>query len=79
MKITIQEHDGKKLSLLLPTFLLKSKLVTKFISKYSDDSKIILDITPKIYKILKQYIRENGHFVLVDIISNEGDKVYIKV
>ena len=49
------------------------------IHEFHPQVSAILNITPAIYKSLKKYIKENGHFVLVDITSSDGDKVYIKV
>ena len=80
MKLKIKEKDGFGLSLWLPTSVIKSKLFLRIISKRSDNNvKIYLDVIPTIYKSLRKYIKENGHFVLVDITSSDGDKVYIKV
>ena len=81
MKLKIKEKDGFGLSLWLPTSIIKSKLFLRIIRKSSDNNnvKIYLDVIPTIYKSLRKYIKENGHFVLVDITSSDGDTVYIKV
>ena len=34
---------------------------------------------PMMHQALKKYIKENGHFVFVDVASADGDKVVIKV
>ena len=31
------------------------------------------------YKALRKYIKENGHFTLVEVHSNDGDEVVISV
>jgi hypothetical protein len=36
-------------------------------------------LMPLLYKSLKSHIKHNGHFVLIDVVSSDGDKVYIKV
>ena len=80
MRITVKENEGKEFSFLLPTSLIKSKLILKLINKYCDaDSKIMIDILPKSYKELRRYIKKYGHFVLIDVISKDGDIISIKV
>ena len=80
MTIKIKDADGSSLKFWLPNSWIKSRILGKIIKKnYGEQSTAILNITPAIYKSLKKYIKENGHFVLVDITSSDGDKVYIKV
>lgn len=81
MRIKIKENDGFGLNLWLPTSLLKSKFILSLINKHCDNEniKIYIPLIPKLYKSFKKYIKENGHFVLIDITSSDGDKVYIKV
>ena len=79
MIIKIKDDEGHKFKLWLPTCLLKSKFLLKKLTKYGiKDVKPLFDLTPKIYKSLKKYIRKHGHFVLVDIDS-DGNQVSIKV
>ena len=81
MKIKVKPAEGKfTFRFWLPTSLLKSKFITKQIIKYCKG--VNLDFTmlmPKMYKSLKTYIKHNGHFILVDVVSSDGDKILIKV
>jgi hypothetical protein len=82
MKIIIKDDVEKiNFKLFLPTrylfyFLKKSinknsDLTQEQIGKYDKISK-------KASKILKAYVKENGHFIFIDIES-ESSKVYIKI
>lgn len=80
MKIHINSDEGYKIKLWLPTSLLRSKILIKIIKKKGGiDIKPLMDMLPIIHKILKKYIKKYGHFVLVDIESKDGNKVFIKV
>ena len=81
MKIHIKDSDGFGFKLWLPTSLLKSKFIIKSIKKYGriDDNEAFMNSLPIIHKSLKEYIKKNGHFVLFDIESSDGDKISIKV
>ena len=82
MKIHIQENEGFKIRLWFPTSILKSKFIIKLIKKYSKNSidiQPVLNLLPLIHKGLKTYIKKNGHFILVDVNSQEGYKVQIKI
>lgn len=77
MKIRIiNKKDKVNIKLTLPNSMLKTKLVTNNITKHSNkdiDRKTISDM----YKILKDYIKENGHFTLVEVESKDG--TYVKI
>ena len=81
MKIKLKPSEGKfSFRLWLPTSMLKSKFIKNQIVKYCKGVSIdFTTLMPKMYKSLKSYIRHNGHFVLVDVVSSEGDKITIKV
>ncbi len=80
MKLYIKEDKGHELKLWLPTSLLKSKFIIRNIKRYgSTDIEPFMDLLPMLYKVLKKYIKQNGHFVLLDIKSSDGDEVIIKV
>lgn len=80
MRIKVKPAEGRGINLWLPTSLLKSKFIVSIIKKNIDNkTKIYLDMIPQIYKSLKKYIKQNGHFILVDVDSSDGDKVLIKV
>ena len=79
MRIKVYSPEEKvRINLLLPNSLIKSKLVWDSIKKYGNiefDRKVM----KKVYKVLKDYIKENGHFVLVHVVSSNGDIVKISV
>ena len=82
MKIHIQENEGFKIRLWFPTSIIKSKFIVKTIRKYSKNSidiEPVLTLLPTIHKSIKTYIKKNGHFILVDVDSQEGYKVQIKI
>lgn len=75
MKLRIKS-ENKNIRLYLPNSFLKSKFILKKLlkEKYNDS----LHITIKdCYKTLKQYVKQNGHFELVNIVTSDGDIVYI--
>jgi hypothetical protein len=80
MKLLIKPIDGLNIKLWLPTSLLKSKFIIKRIIKHcGDDNEQLMNSLPIINKSIKEYIRKNGHFVLIEIQSFDGDLVQIKV
>ena len=83
MKIKIKNRieSSKKILILVPNFLIKSRLIWKVVIKNSEEEikEELLKIMPvilKVYKTLKKVIKINGHFNLVEIESNE---VYITI
>ena len=81
MKIKVKPNEGKiTFRLWLPTSILKSKFITKQLLKYCKGTNIDFShIMPVLYKSFKKYIKENGHFILIDVVSSEGDKVVVRV
>ena len=80
MKVYIKSDDGRPFKLWLPTRLIKSKLLWNAMLKKGGVSLLPLrDNLPTMYKELRKYIKKFGHFILVDIVSAEGDIVIIKV
>ena len=81
MRLRIKDSKGLGFILWLPTSLLKSKFIIKSIKRYGgiDDIEPFINLSPIIHKALKEYIKKNVHFVLVDIESSDGDKVSIEV
>ena len=80
MTLQIKNSKGFGFTLWLPTALLKCKFILKKINKHSDtDIDQFIALLPTINKSLKEYIKKNGHFVLVDVKSAEGETVVIKV
>lgn len=74
MKIIIKEN-GKKFSIRLPLFLIKSKTIQKAIAKNSNSQMREFIIVS--YKELKKFIKENGHFVFLDVRESGGTVVKI--
>ena len=80
MKLHVKNSEGFGLKLWLPTALLKSKFIIKSIKKHSEaDIDELLNSLPLIYNALKEHIKKNGHFVLVDVESSDGDRVFIRL
>ena len=75
MKITIIEKNKKILNLKLPNILFLNKIIFKYIiKKVKFDPKFLKENL----KYLKNYIKKNGHFTLIEIDSDE-DKIIIEV
>ena len=81
MKIVIKE--GKhRISLRLPTGFLKFRFVAKAIAKETEgdiDPKTLQKSIKTAYKGLKEYIKENGHFNLVEVKRDNGESVLIRL
>lgn len=78
MKIRIRNKEGfpKRLGFFIPTSLIKSKFAWKVAIKNSEGEakEELLKIQPVVlecYKALKNTIKENGHFNLVEVETNE--------
>lgn len=72
----ISPEEKVKINISIPNILIKSKLVLNSINKYAGVN-IDSDIFRKMYKSLRSYIKENGHFNLVEVNSKDGN--YIKI
>lgn len=81
MKIKVlnknKSEKFKKISILLPTSLIKTKMFWKQVYKNNtldkdDVEEYIKSLVTykKIYKQIKKYVKANGHFVLLEVISN---------
>lgn len=79
MKIYIKNNEGFKLKLWLPSSFLKRKFILKMISNNDEYNEKLKAILPKLYGSLKQFIKKNGHFTLVEINSADGEKIIIKI
>ena len=83
MRIIIKENGKKVFNLRLPLSLLKSKFITKAIAKKSNgvhiNTKELSKIAPNLYKEIRKYIKQHGHFNLVEIKSHDGSEVTIKL
>ena len=74
MKIIINS-EGKNKKIYLPNFLIKSKFILKKICK--EEKEELVDFILSVYKDLRKYIKENDHFPILEIESNEGEKIKI--
>ena len=83
MKITFKSEDrSKNINLHFPLFFFKTKLFCKAAIKYSHIDGDLISLQKQIkgaYKLLKKYIKENGHFKMVEVFGNNGDIVIIQV
>ncbi len=84
MKIIIKDsEDKRRFFLLIPTRLIKWKWIYNIGAKHTNDEKskqeiiTFRDNSKRFYKAIKGYIKENGHFTLVDVKSNDGSIVKI--
>lgn len=82
MKIVIKDKkERKNLVLYFPLSFIKMPFVIKKLNSSNNinlpqDNKELLN---KIYKVLKQFVKENGHFNLMEINENNGDVVLIRI
>lgn len=72
----INKEEKVKINLVLPNSVIKSKIIGSSIQKYVGDN-ISKDVMKKIYQVIKEYIKENGHFNLVEVDSKDGTFVKI--
>ena len=72
----INKEENVKINLVLPNSVIKSKIISSSIQKYVGDN-IPKDVMKKIYQVIKEYIKENGHFNLVEVDSKDGTFVKI--
>ena len=73
MKITVKQNKVK-FNLYFPLFFLKSAAFTNLITK---NEEIQISFKPY-YRVLKKYVKENGHFDIIEIESKEA-KITIRV
>lgn len=79
MKITIlKKEQNKKIKIILPLFMLKSKFILNAINEnidYSNNKVLFNDI----YISLKKYIKKYGHFNLVEVKTSDNVIVKIRI
>lgn len=84
MKIRIKAR-GVRLRLWFPTSILKTRIgynVIKNMLSRNEENKTFSFTREQhlqMYKALKQCIKLNGHFNLVEVESHDGEKVLIRV
>ena len=82
MKIVIRDKkERKNVVLYFPLSFIKMPFVIKKLNSSNninlpEENKELLN---KIYKVLKRFVKENGHFNLVEINENNGDVVLIRI
>ena len=75
MKIKIHDGEsGKRFSLILPTCAIKWRFIWRL-----NKNENLYPVIKSSYKAIRTYIKEHGHFTLVDIDCHDGDKVEIKI
>lgn len=67
MRILITAGD-KKIKLIFPLFIAKWAL--PFVNY--EEINLLKPLIKKSYKVLKKYIKENGHFVLLEVESSDS-------
>lgn len=82
MKIVIKDKkERKNIVLYFPLSFIKMPFVIKKLNSSNninlpEENKELLN---EIYKVLKRFVKENGHFNLVEINENNGDVVLIRI
>ena len=83
MKVTLLDNNlNKKITILLPSAMIKTKFFWKQVYK-SKSVEMRMNyknnkIYKHIYKQTKKYIKQNGHFVFMEVVSsNYSIKVII--
>ncbi len=59
----------------IPLSALKWKIATKYVTQEGWTS----DTLKRLYHAAKEYVRQYGHFTLVDVRSAEGERVIVKI
>ena len=79
MKLKIRKNKYA-LIFYLPLSFIKSKLLFKLVMNKIDskDIEISRDILLQLYKEIKKYTKENGHFKIVEV-KHEGCEIDIKI
>ncbi len=80
MWIKIKTQDGPNLSFPVPLSLVGSKLLLGLVAKNGDPQAAeYAPYAADIVRELREYVRRNGHFMLVDVECQNGDIIKIKV
>lgn len=83
MRIQVKSKDAN-LDIPLPTSMLVSPMVSRIVLKVvrkegRDLSWLTPELVEGLQKTLKSWIRRNGHFMLVEVESADGEIVKIKL
>ena len=80
MWVKIKTQDGPNLSIPVPLSLAGSKLLLSLAAKNGDQQAAeYAPFAADMVRELREYVRRNGHFMLVDVECQNGDIVKIKV
>lgn len=84
MKIIIRSKEDRprRLTLWLPTRALKWRWLCRAIAKDDNvnaDPEELRKMFVEAYRFIKKYVREHGHFYLVEAQDGEGDVVKIRI
>ena len=80
MWIKIWTQEGNHFNLPVPLFLLGSPAVLRLAARFGGEEVArFAPIAGDIARELRRYIRNNGHFTLVEVESSEGDSIEITV
>ena len=72
MRILIEvKNKGPRLSIRLPLRLLKYEALWRKIEEKNGSLPIVIPSGPLIYRIVKDYLKENGHLTLLDLDTAE--------
>ena len=80
MWIKINTQDGPHFSIPIPLFLAGTRPVINMITRINGpEAAWYAPMAGDIVRELRRYVRKNGHFTLVEVISSEGDHIKITV
>ena len=79
MWIRIKTDEGRRFSIPVPLFMLRSPLMWRIAARYSGEGAQYMPAAKEMCAELSRYVKKHGHFVLVDVESAEGEKVKITV
>ena len=77
MWIRIRTDEGRRISIPVPLFMLKSPLMWRIAARYSGEGAQYLPAAKEMCRELSRYVKAHGHFVLVDVESSDGTTVKI--
>lgn len=80
LNVRLTDEDLKKvknINLYLPNGFINTKIFWQMILKYVDKENKDKVITTrktvsKFYKVIRKYIKENGHFTLIEVVSEDA-------
>ena len=80
MWIRVKTDDGPNFSIPIPLSLAGSRMILKLASKYGgSEVNKYAPMAHGMVRELRRYVRENGHFTMVDVESADGTVVKITI